>query len=51
VTLSRILAWYAPAAIQKRARVAVRTPSGKPLVCVEVLESGVARLFTDRRCF
>jgi hypothetical protein len=35
----------------RRGQVAVRTPSGKPLVYAEVYDSGRARLFTAGSCF
>jgi hypothetical protein len=40
-----------PARRNECARIAVRTPQGRPLVYAEVAESGTARLFTDRGCF
>lgn len=40
----------ANAAIVREARLAVRTPSGKPLAYAEVFESGKARVFAARTC-
>jgi hypothetical protein len=51
LTLDRKQGFFSANARIARARIAVRTPEGKPLVYADVVETGKVLLYTARGCF